>query len=120
MLRKILVVFAALCLSLLISTLPAKASELTLMAVGDILPHPSWQGVEVPVDKILSGVTEEFFKANVVVGNLESPLTDKAEPTAIKSPDALRLKKEFVFKCEDKGAAQCLKDAGFTVLTLAN
>jgi hypothetical protein len=120
MFRKFIAVFAPLCISLLISALPASAAELTLMAVGDILPHPSWQGMAVPVDRLLSGVTEEFFKANVVVGNLETPLTDKADPTATKSPDALRLKKEFVFKCEDKGAAQCLKDAGFTVLTLAN
>ncbi len=120
MLKKSFALFAPLSFFLLVVTAPAFASELTLMAVGDVLPHPCWQTFGVSVDKLMAGVTDELFQANLVVGNLESPLTDKDEPTSSKSPADLKSKKEFVFKCEDKAAAQSLKDAGFTVMTLAN
>jgi len=103
-----------------ISTTPASADEFTMMAVGDILPHPSWQSIELPISKLLDGAMTTLFGADLVVGNLETPLTDKAEPTANKNKDSIRVGREFVFKAESPGVAQGLKDAGFAVLTLAN
>ena len=98
----------------------AHAEELTIMAVGDILPNPSWEHRDIPVEKLFDGVAETFFWADVVVGNLETPLTDRPDPTTVKQANDLDLKKEFVFKADAPGVAQALKDAGFTVLTLAN
>jgi len=109
-----------LSLGLILLTSNAHADEITLMAVGDVLPHPSWHQIELPVSRLLAGVSPTFYEADVVVGNLESPLTDKPDPTESKNPASITAKKDFVFKAEREEAAQALKDAGFTVLTLAN
>jgi hypothetical protein len=107
-------------LFLLLSAASALADEITLMAVGDILPHPSWQKFEIPVGVLMKDVIDKFFEADIVIGNLETPLTGKSEPTPSKLEESIKNKKEFVFKSEGADTAQGLKDAGFTVLTLAN
>ncbi|HEX9860688.1 MAG TPA: CapA family protein, partial [Nitrospirota bacterium] len=114
--------FLALSFSICVTAIPgtARADEITLMAVGDILPHPSWQPFEVPAARLFDGVVETFFGADVVLGNLECPLTSQVQPTATKAKASLDSKKEFVFKAESEDTAQGLRDAGFTVLALAN
>lgn len=110
-----------LTLFLFLSAAPAvMADELTLMAVGDILPHPSWQKFQIPVSQLMKNVVEKLFEADVVIGNLETPLTDCSEHTDSKCDESIKKKREFVFKSCRSGTAQGLKDAGFTVLTLAN
>ncbi|HLB24708.1 MAG TPA: CapA family protein [Nitrospirota bacterium] len=108
------------CLLSVSFVFPASAAELTLMAVGDILPHASWQKFEVPVSALMKGVTEKLYEADVLIGNLESPLTDFSEPTPNKSGQAIKAKKDFVFRSALPDSAKGLKDCGFTVLTLAN
>jgi Bacterial capsule synthesis protein PGA_cap len=103
-----------------ISSTKAYAGDITLMAVGDILPHPSWQPLQIPTPKLFEGVVSTLFEANIVIGNLESPLTDKSEPTSTKTDKSVTDKKNFVFKAESDDTAKGLRDAGFTVLTLAN
>jgi len=98
----------------------AHAEEVTVMAVGDILPHPSWIPFEIPASKLFGEVMPTFFYGDVVIGNLETPLTDKTEPTPVKSPASIELKRNFVFKTESPDTAQTMRDAGITVLTLAN
>lgn len=109
-------------LVLLLSICPrhAVAEEMTLMAVGDILPHAPWQSFESPVTTMMKDVTPILFDADVVVGNLESPLTARTESAPARSTLAVRDKREFMYKTESPDAAQGLRDAGFTVLSLAN
>jgi poly-gamma-glutamate capsule biosynthesis protein CapA/YwtB (metallophosphatase superfamily) len=119
--RKLALFFAfGFSLFLITQTAIAYADEITLMAVGDVLPHPSWHDADPPVSKLLENVSPTFGEADLVVGNLETPLTNRSEPTESKNPAALKAGKDFVFKSGDPEAAQGLKDAGFTVLTLAN
>lgn len=99
---------------------PAPAAEITLMAVGDILPHPSWQKFEIPVSALMKNVVGKLLEADIVIGNLETPLTGSLEHTPSKCDESIKKKKEFVFKSGGTGTAEGLKDAGFTVLTLAN
>lgn len=98
----------------------AYAGDVTLMAVGDILPHASWQPFQIPTARLFEGVIGTLYQADIVIGNLESPLTGTVTPTSAKSAESLKEKKNFLFKAEDENTARGLKEAGFTVLTLAN
>ena len=98
----------------------ASASDVTIMAVGDILPQASWQKFCIPVGELFKNVNTTFYAADAVIGNLETPLTKNTEPTPNKDPESVKNGKDFVFKCTSNAAAQALKDAGFTALTLAN
>lgn len=98
----------------------ASASELTIMAVGDILPHASWSKLCLPVPKLFKGVNSTLFEADVVIGNLETPLTKEKDITTTKNPQLIKQGRDFVFKCDNAGAAQAIRDAGFSVLTIAN
>ena len=113
---------SALVLSLgfILLTAPARAGEITIMAVGDVLPHPSWLRVEPPVSRLFKYAAPTLRGADLVIGNLETPLTDCPDVTPSKDPEAIKDKREFVFKAESGDTARGLKDAGFTVLTLAN
>ncbi len=99
---------------------PARAEDVTVMAVGDILPHASWQPFQLPTIKLFEGVMGTLYEADVVIGNLESPLTGRVAPTPAKSVESLKNKKNFIFKAEDENTARDLRDAGLTVLSLAN
>ncbi len=99
---------------------PAFASELTIMAVGDILPHASWTKLCLPVPKLFKDVNSTLFEADVAIGNLETPLTKEKEVTESKDPKLIKQGRDFVFKCSNAGAAQAIRDAGFSVLTIAN
>ena len=111
---------AALLISALVIPEISSASETVLMAVGDICPHPSWIKKEIPVPDLFKGVVDTLFQADVLIGNLETPLTSCSQPTPSKAEDALKAKKEFVFRSGRENVAQGLRDAGFTALTLAN
>jgi hypothetical protein len=90
----------------------AGAEEITLIAVGDImptakaLPFINNHGFGYPYN----GTREILQSGDIVIGNLEMPLTVKGERF-----DA----KEYTFKAPIETAA-ALKDAGFTHLSLAN
>ena len=84
---------AALLISALVTPAISSASETVLMVVGDICPHPSWVKKEIPVPALFKGVAKTFFKADVLIGNLETPLTSCSEPTPSKADDALKAKR---------------------------
>ncbi len=104
---------SAYILSLIILTASiAKAEEITLIAVGDImptaraLPFVIKQGFGYPYE-----ATSEILKdGDIVIGNLETPLTTNG--TRFKN-------KKYTFKAPIETAA-ALKKAGFTHLSLAN
>jgi poly-gamma-glutamate synthesis protein (capsule biosynthesis protein) len=90
------------------------------MAVGDILPHASWTKLCLPVPTLFNDVNGTLFEADVVIGNLETPLTKEKDVTTTKNPQLIKQGRDFVFKCDNAGAAQAIRDAGFSVLTIAN
>ena len=104
-----LIVFA---LVVLLQPCRLHAEEVSLVAVGDIYlgsraePALKKYGVHYPFDNVRALLTS----ADIAVGNLESPLTERSKPF---------MRKKFILKASP-GVAQGLKDAGFDVLTLAN
>ncbi len=111
---------AALLISALITPEISSANETVLMVVGDICPHPSWVKREIPVPALFKGVARTLSKADVLIGNLETPLTSCSEPTPSKSIDAVKAKREFVFRSCREDVAPGLRNIGFSALTLAN
>ena len=92
--------------------LPQTSEEVSLIAVGDISYS---RGVERIVKK-QNDINYPFFKtqkylksADLVFGNLETPITQGAE-----IPDF-----EMIFR-SNPGTEQALKQAGFSILSLAN
>lgn len=57
--------------------------------------------------------------ADLAFGNLETPLSDRGEPTPGKSPESLRNRTNFLFRAPP-AAAEGLAWAGFDVLSVAN
>lgn len=85
--------------------------SLTILFTGDVLldrgvrPVAEKKGVE----KIFSGVSDEFKKADAVVINLECPFTDTISP----------INKKFIFRADSKWAAD-LRRVGVTHAVMAN
>ncbi len=99
------------------SWLPAQAEPITVSAVGDInmgtafpseeyLPPDDGAGLFTPVKGLLTG--------DVIFGNLEGPLADEGETEKCSSPQGC-----FAFRTPTSYVKH-LKDAGFTVLSVAN
>lgn len=91
--------------------------EITLTAVGDMMlgsnygPNPKLPPNE---GKQLFAGVNSYLAGDLVVGNLEAPLTDAA-----KSDKCAELKKCYVFRTPMDYAAR-LKEAGFGLINLAN
>lgn len=90
----------------------AHSEEITIIAVGDIMPTArallfvKKQGFGYPY----VGTSEVLKTGDIVIGNLETPLTSKG----------VRFKnKKYTFKAPIETAA-ALKEAGFTHMSLAN
>lgn len=111
---------APLVVGLFLFSVESAFADVTLLATGDILPQASWSKFCIPESRLLKDVTTTLFGADVVIGNLETPLTNNKDVTPNKDPDAIKDGKDFVFKCTSAKTARDLKDAGFTALTLAN
>lgn len=58
--------------------------------------------------------------ADLLFGNLECPITDYPYATPGKSAEAIKQRRDFVFKASPKHSASILATAGFDVLSLAN
>jgi poly-gamma-glutamate synthesis protein (capsule biosynthesis protein) len=89
-----------------------KPDELTLSAVGDILLD---RDVRIAMGSDYAypyeEVVEDLREADLLIGNLECPLTTKENPV-LKDP-------VIIFKADTQNAA-ALKEAGFDILNLAN
>ena len=95
--------------------------EITIAAVGDVLLD---QGVGLLIDNTsptypLRNVASILRSADITFANLENPLTDRGTPTPHKTPEALKQRKEWLFRGEPSSAA-LLQDAGIDVVSLAN
>jgi len=92
---------------------PITTERLTVVGVGDIMlagtagPELQKYGYDYPFEK----TKPVLSSADVVLGNLEGPLTTRGEATQAK---------EYVFRSPPDKVAQALKRANFTALSLAN
>lgn len=97
------------------STTPsiAPARDIKIMAVGDIMlgasatPEIQARGYDYPFD----ATRALFAEADIVIGNLEGPLTVRG----VAEGD-----KKYVFRSPPDKVAPALRKAGFTVVSLAN
>jgi len=97
---------------------PATDSFITIVAVGDIMMGSTYPSNNLPPEDgrgIFAGVQEKLRTGDIVFGNLEGPLVDNGMPVKckIKTPQCF----EFVTPTRYAGH---LKDAGFTVMSIAN
>ncbi len=104
---------------------PAQASSprspLTIIAVGDMLLD---RGVRLLIDRTsptypLRHVAPILRNADITFANLECPLTDQWQPTPYKTPEAIRRRKEWVFRGRPS-SVEALEAAGVDVVSLAN
>jgi len=92
---------------------PATAGPLKVIAVGDMM----LDGTARPVlhdngyDYPFAEVRQFFNGAHIVIGNLEGPLTTRGEPEQDKT---------YVFRSPPDKVGRALRNAGFTVVSLAN
>ncbi len=91
-----------------------------LTFVGDILLEAPWQQPPLPPAEFFGGVKKKLSEADLVIGNLEEPLTDFAERTPHKDPKMVIAGKDFIFRATSPDSAAALKDAGIDVAALAN
>lgn len=101
-----------LFLVVLIQALPAKADEIVITAVGDIMLAGKWapllrqKGYDYPFD----GVRKELAASDINLANLESPIAVAGEEY---------IGKKFHFRAEPL-LAKSLRSAGFNLVTVAN
>ncbi len=90
----------------------ARGDGIVITAVGDIMPagEVARTFITKGLDYPFSGTAPELRKGDILVGNLEAPLTRRG--TEFQG-------KKFRFRAPPE-AAEALKRAGFSVLTLAN
>jgi poly-gamma-glutamate synthesis protein (capsule biosynthesis protein) len=92
---------------------PETARPLKVIAVGDIMldgtarPVLQANGYDYP----FAEVRRFFDGAHIVIGNLEGPLTTRGTPEQDK---------DYVFRSPPDKAGQALRNAGFTIVSLAN
>lgn len=91
---------------------PAKAEEIVINAVGDIMLAGSGGATlqRLGCDYAFAATSPELHKGDIAVGNLEAPLARGGTEFTFK---------KFRFRA-DPQCASSLKRAGFSVLTLAN
>lgn len=107
-----LLLLSAIMLSRLLIPIQAHGGEVTITAVGDIMlsgsytPFLNRHGYSFPFD----GTRNILQGSGITVGNLELPITERGSEFTGK---------RFRFRSPPE-AAQALRNAGFSVLTLAN
>ena len=93
-------------------------SYITITAVGDIMMGSTYPSDHLPPEDgkgMFAGVQEKLKAGDIVFGNLEGPLVDNGTPVKCKNKTSQCF--EFVTPTRYAGH---LKDAGFTVMNIAN
>jgi poly-gamma-glutamate capsule biosynthesis protein CapA/YwtB (metallophosphatase superfamily) len=97
---------------------PALDNFITIVAVGDIMMGSTYPSDNLPPEDgkgIFAGVQEKLKGGDIVFGNLEGPLVDNGIPVKCKN----KTPQCFEFVTPTRYAGH-LKDAGFTVMNIAN
>lgn len=98
------------------------SAPLTVAFVGDVQADPRAAPLTSDDLKQLAGdgLGALLRGADLVVANLECPLTDRGEPTPYKTARELREKKEFVFRATPAAGLQLARCLGLDITCLAN
>lgn len=99
---------------------PEPDRSIRVFFVGDILFEASWQPNPPPPASLFDAVRDILNEADLVIGNLEEPLTDHSERTPHKNAEAVAQGRDFVFRATSPGAATALRDGGVDIVSLAN
>jgi poly-gamma-glutamate capsule biosynthesis protein CapA/YwtB (metallophosphatase superfamily) len=101
------------------SRLPGRT---VLVFTGDILlaGRMARNIAQYGIDYPFSQVADVLRGADFACGNLESPVTSQAQPTAGKSAASIRARQNFIFKAPPEYATPALCSAGYDCLVLAN
>jgi poly-gamma-glutamate capsule biosynthesis protein CapA/YwtB (metallophosphatase superfamily) len=96
-----------------VSPAPTAAKPLKVIAVGDMMLDGTARPVlqEHGYDYPFTDVRKFFSDAQIVFGNLEGPLTTRGTPEQDKT---------YVFRSPPDKVGQALRNAGFSVVSLAN
>ena len=94
--------------------------EITLALVGDLLPEASWRTDHLPITVLYAEVRDQLRRGDITFGNLEEPLTTAETPTEHKNPESVRAGRDFVLKASGPDVAVGLREAGLTIVGLAN
>ncbi len=85
-----------------------------------MLLEASWKQPPLPPDVLWDGVRGRLGEADLVVVNLEEPLTDWPHRTRLKNPAAVAAGRDYVLRATSLDAARAMRDAGVRVAALAN
>jgi poly-gamma-glutamate synthesis protein (capsule biosynthesis protein) len=88
--------------------------------VGDIVLEVPWRPSAVSPRALFDGVRERLLSSDLVIGNLESPLTDWTEQTPYKNKADVEAGRDVIFRVASPEAARALFDGGIRVVSLAN
>ena len=75
----------------------APAPVVRIAFVGDILLEASWQQQPLPPSQMFEGVRAFLAEFDLVVGNLEEPLTNWPTRTPHKNPAMVAAGRDFIF-----------------------
>ncbi|HYL11201.1 MAG TPA: CapA family protein, partial [Candidatus Acidoferrales bacterium] len=95
-------------------------TPLRIVWVGDIVMEVAWRQPAVPPQLLFDGVRDLLRTYDLVIGNLESPLTSFPDPTPHKDKAAIESGRDVIIRVRSPGAAQALHDGGIQVAALAN
>lgn len=88
--------------------------------VGDIVMEVPWRKSTIPPKQLFDGVRQRLKTSDLVIANLETPLTDWPEQTPHKNKADLEAGRDVVFRVASAEAARALSGAGIRVAALAN
>ncbi len=91
-----------------------------LAFAGDVLLEASWKQPPLPPAELWDGVRARLAEADLVVVNLEEPLTDWPQRTRLKNARSVAAGRDYVLRATSRDAARALRDAGVRVAALAN
>ncbi len=93
---------------------------LRIRFIGDVLMEAPWRRPPPPPAGLFAQVREALRSADVVICNLESPLTDSTATTPHKNRALVAAGRDFILKTASPEAAAALAEAGIRVASLAN
>ncbi|MFQ5695390.1 MAG: CapA family protein [Terriglobia bacterium] len=94
--------------------------RLRLVFVGDVVLEASWHPRTHPPADLLRHIRAQLALADLVVCNLEEPLTNFPTHTPHKNPAAVAAGRDFIMRATSPNAAPALRRAGIDVAALAN
>lgn len=99
---------------------PAPARPLRILWVGDILMEAAWRQPPASPPTLFDGVRERLAGRDLVIANLESPLTNWPDVTPYKDKALVAAGKDVIVRVSSPLAAKAVAEAGIQVVGLAN